>query len=74
MLIDLPSVDPENDEGAVAAHHTFWHTEGEVRLDCTITELVYVPDEVKDGTYFMNLQVAAFENDAAPSRPLLFDL
>jgi arylformamidase len=74
LLIDLPSVDPENDEGAVAAHHTFWHTEGEVRLDCTITELVYVPDEVKDGTYFMNLQVAAFENDAAPSRPLLFDL
>ena len=61
-------------QGAVAAHHTFWHTEGEIRLDCTITELVYIPDAIKDGPYFMNLQVAAFENDAAPSRPLLFEL
>lgn len=73
LLIDLPSVDPEQDGGAVAAHHAFWHTEGEIRLDCTITELVYVPDEIQDGEYFMNLQVAAFENDAAPSRPLLFE-
>lgn len=72
LLIDLPSVDPENDNGVVAAHHTFWHTDGEIRLDCTITEMVYIPDEVVDGVYFMNLQVAAFENDAAPSRPLLF--
>jgi kynurenine formamidase len=73
LLIDLPSVDPEKDGGAVAAHHAFWHTEGEIRLDCTITELVYVPDEIEDGEYFMNLQVAAFENDAAPSRPVLFE-
>lgn len=74
LLIDLPSVDPEKDDGAVAAHHAFWHTEGEIRLDCTISELVYVPDNIKDGVYFMNLQVAAFENDAAPSRPVLFEL
>lgn len=28
----------------------------------------------KDGLYLLNLQVAPFENDAAPSRPLIFPL
>jgi len=74
LMIDLPSVDPEKDEGAVAAHHAFWNTSNELRLDATITELIYVPTKITDGQYFMNLQVAAFENDAAPSRPLLFEI
>jgi hypothetical protein len=43
-------------------------------MDCTITELAFVPDDVKDGLYLLNLQVAPFDNDAAPSRPLLFRL
>jgi kynurenine formamidase len=74
LLIDLPSVDKEQDGGALAAHHAFWNYPQHPRYEATITELVYVPDEIKDGVYFMNLQTAPFENDASPSRPLLFHL
>lgn len=74
LLIDLPSVDKEKDEGRLSAHRAFWNYPAAPRIDCTITELIYVPDKVTDGAYLLNLQVANFENDAAPSRPLLFSL
>jgi len=74
LLIDTPSVDREEDGGKLLSHHAFWNYPEQPRLDCTITELVFVPDTTADGLYFMNLQVAAFMNDAAPSRPLLFTL
>ena len=74
LLIDLPSVDKEKDDGLLQAHHAFWNTLGELRLDATITEFIYVPNFVEDGTYFLNLMVAPFENDASPSRPVLFTI
>jgi hypothetical protein len=42
--------------------------------DKTITELIFVPNEVKDGPYLLNLQTAAFENDATPSRPVIYPI
>jgi len=72
VLIDLPSVDKERDNGALLAHKAFWNFAGEQRLDATITELIYVPSEVADGKYILDLQVAPIENDAAPSRPILY--
>lgn len=74
LMIDLPSVDREEDGGKLLAHHAFWNHPKATRLDATITELIFVDDKIKDGIYFMNLQVAPFVNDAAPSRPLLFEL
>lgn len=74
LLIDLPSVDREEDVGALAAHHLFWNVPAEPNFQKTITELIYVPNEIADGTYVLNLQVSNFANDAAPSRPMLFDL
>ncbi|MBM1105656.1 cyclase family protein [Aurantibacter crassamenti] len=74
VLIDLPSVDKEKDEGALLAHRAFWNTKGKVRKNATITEFIYVPNKVPDGTYFLNLQVAPFENDASPSRPVLYKI
>jgi len=74
LLIDLPSVDKEKDEGKLLAHKAFWNFDGEVRLQATITEFIYVPDSVPDGQYFLNLQVAPFENDASPSRPILYKI
>lgn len=74
LLIDLPSVDKESDGGKLAFHHAFWNVPESPRFDRTITELIYVPDCVKDGEYLLNLQVANFVNDAAPSRPLLFPM
>lgn len=74
ILIDLPSVDKEKDNGALRAHKAFWDYEDEQRLHATITELIYVPDHVNDGLYLLDLQVAPIENDAAPSRPILYQL
>jgi kynurenine formamidase len=72
LLIDLPSVDKEVDGGQLAAHHAFWNYPNQTEIHKTITELIYVPNEVPDGTYILNLQIAPFENDASPSKPILY--
>ncbi|RZJ71662.1 MAG: cyclase family protein [Flavobacterium sp.] len=43
-------------------------------LDATITEMVFVPDEIADGNYILNLQIVSFENDASPSKPVLYKI
>jgi len=73
-LVDLPSVDKEKDGGSLLAHKAFWNVEGSMRKKATITEFVFVPNTVKDGKYYLNLQVAPIENDASPSRPVLYRL
>ena len=72
LLFDTPSVDKEVDGGALLAHKAFWEHPQNTNTHRTITELIYVPNTIYDGTYLLDLQVAAFENDAAPSRPLLY--
>jgi kynurenine formamidase len=72
LLIDLPSVDRESDGGALAFHHSFWGVPEKLDMERTITELIYVDDRIPDGEYVLNLQVAPFENDASPSRPVLY--
>lgn len=74
LLIDQPSVDKEEDGGALAAHKAFWNIPDHPRHKATITELIDVPDSVADGRYLLNLQVAPLENDASPSRPVIFPL
>ena len=80
LLIDLPSVDREEDEGKLLAHKAFWNVKNvtnlndDARLNCTITEMIYVDDSIKDGSYFLNLQIASFENDASPSKPILYKI
>ena len=74
LLIDLPSVDPEKDEGRLSAHKNFWNYPDSPRLEATITEFIYVNDSVSDGLYLLNLMIAPFENDASPSKPVLYKL
>lgn len=74
LLIDLPSVDREQDDGKLVAHKAFWNYPENPRRDCTITEMVFVPDAIADGTYLLNLQMASFENDASPSKPVLYKI
>lgn len=80
LLIDLPSVDREEDEGKLLAHKAFWNVKNvnelnnDARLNCTITEMIFVEDTVKDGSYILNLQMASFENDASPSKPILYSI
>lgn len=72
LLFDQPSVDREKDGGELSSHHTFWNTNGNIRKDATITEFIYVSNKVDDGCYMLNLQIAPFENDATPSKPILY--
>lgn len=74
LLIDLPSVDRERDGGILLAHKAFWDFDGKQRLDCTITEFIYVSNKIEDGSYLLNLQIAPFENDATPSKPVLYKI
>jgi len=74
LLIDTPSVDPEKDQGALLAHKAFWQWPEHPRKNATITEFIYVPDQVVDGPYLLELQLAAIVNDATFSRPLLYAL
>ncbi|MBU2947731.1 cyclase family protein [Zobellia uliginosa] len=72
LLVDLPSIDKEKDNGALVSHKVFWNFGGKIRKQATITEFIYVANTIEDGTYILNLQVAPFDNDASPSRPVLY--
>ncbi|MEZ6097297.1 MAG: cyclase family protein [Pirellulaceae bacterium] len=81
LLVDLPSVDRMADQGKLSNHCLFWNVSvynrvpnDEETLDKTITEMVYVPNSVADGVYLLDLQIAALNSDASPSRPILFPL
>jgi len=79
LLLDLPSVDREVDKGVLAAHHIFWDVgagkkNSDERADCTITEMIYVDNKIKDGLYLLNLQIAPLNLDASPSKPVLYKL
>ncbi|HEX8270024.1 MAG TPA: cyclase family protein [Flavobacterium sp.] len=80
LLIDLPSVDREQDEGKLLAHKAFWNVtdvnnlNADARLDATITEMIFVAESIYDGSYLLNLQIANFENDASPSKPVLYKI
>ncbi|WP_066507034.1 cyclase family protein [Rufibacter sp. DG15C] len=74
LLLDLPSVDREEDGGELLAHHAFWQYPSATRLASTITELIFVPDAVADGLYLLNLQVTSLVLDASPSKPVLYAL
>lgn len=74
LLVDLPSVDKEEDGGKLLSHRTFWNYPDNVREKCTISELIYVENLIKDGFYLLNLQTASFEIDVSPSKPVLYHL
>lgn len=72
LLVDLPSVDKEVDGGKLLTHRAFWGLPNEVRKESTITELIFVDNDIVDGFYLLNLQVLNIQMDASPSRPVLF--
>lgn len=76
-LVDLPSLD-RLDDTALPAHRAFFglpagarSARGARRRFCTVTEMIYVADELADGLYLLDLQVPRWSLEAVPSRPLL---
>jgi arylformamidase len=74
LLLDLPSVDREEDGGKLEAHKMFWIKNGAIQIKNTITELIFVPDAIKDGLYLLLIQIMPLELDVSPSKPVLFKL
>ena len=81
LVVDVPSIDRAHDEGKLTAHRLFFGlAPGENGLDAarraaaTVTELAFVPNELADGPYWLQLQVPEIAGDAVPSRPLLYPL
>ncbi|MDG1351547.1 MAG: cyclase family protein [Crocinitomicaceae bacterium] len=74
VLVDLPSVDREQDNGALAFHHAFWEVPKATNMKRTITEFIYVPNNILDGLFILELQMSSFRNDACPSRPVLYSI
>jgi arylformamidase len=79
LLVDMPSLDKLHDEGKLSNHRIFWNVEQgsfekntQTKVNNTVTEMIYVPNEITDGEYLLNLQIAPFVLDASPSRPILF--
>lgn len=78
LVLDLPSLDRTHDAGHLAGHRAFFGLPaastalGEAaRGHCTITELAFIPPQVADGRYLLQLQTVALAGDAVPVRPLL---
>lgn len=81
LVTDLPSLDRANDQGRLTAHRLFWNlpagavsVTSDTRMHATVTELAFIPNTIHDGAYLLNLQIAPFATDAAPSRPILIPL
>lgn len=74
LLLDLPSVDREEDEGKLAGHRAFWKFPEATRLSATITEMIFVDSAIPDGLYLLQIQMPALQLDAAPSRPFIYPL
>lgn len=81
LLVDLPSIDKAYDDGMLSNHRIYWDVELGVKEKAyskthqkTITEFIYVADEISDGEYLLNIQIAPFNLDASPSRPIIFYL
>ena len=74
LLIDLPSVDREEDGGKLLGHKAFWSYPSTIDRKKTITEMIFVHNSVEDGLYLLNMQIASFELDASPSKPVIYKL
>lgn len=80
LLVDFPSVDREDDAGALPNHRIYWDVAPGARAfenvpsPKTITEMVFVPEEIVDGLWLATIQIPDFVLDAAPSRVRLFEM
>jgi len=69
LIVDIPSIDKYDDGGKLGNHHIFFNNKSN-----TLTELAFIPNECKDGKYFLSLNISNFSLDAAPSRPVIFSI
>ncbi len=81
LLVDVPSIDRMHDRGKLRNHRLFWNVPPSARTlggdrgsRKTVTEMIYVPDDIPDGLYLLAIGAPAFRSDAAPCRPVIYPL
>jgi kynurenine formamidase len=67
LIVDFPSLDRTYDGGRLSNHHEFFRDPSR-----TVTEMAFFPEHLKDGNYFVSIQVPHFLTDAVPSRIVLY--
>jgi kynurenine formamidase len=77
LLLDTPSLDsPQNER--MENHRTWWGQypsaapHGYPPHRRSVTEMVYVADEIADGEYWLHLELSPLVSDATPSRPVIY--
>ena len=66
LLVDIPSIDKADDGGELGNHKRFF------KQGKTISELLYIPNNLRDGFGFLSIQIPNWALDAAPSRPIFY--
>lgn len=73
LIIDLPSVDKEEDGGALLAHKIYWHIDNNnPKKYKTISELAYIPSVYPDGLYLCHFGIMRLSLDVSPSNITLY--
>jgi kynurenine formamidase len=76
LLLDTPSLDSA-DNATLANHRTWWGLDSDRAAEHaaqsrSVTEMIFVPDDLADGDYWLDIQLSALQSDATPSRPVLY--
>lgn len=74
LMVDLPSIDREQDNGALVGHHTYWNYPQNPQTHKTISELLFIPQTIKDDRYLINIQIMSIESDASPSKIMAYPI
>jgi kynurenine formamidase len=78
LLVDAPSLDPAHDGGALRVHRLWWcmagnpAPEGVDPARRSATEMIFVPDALRDGPWWLTLGLSPLLGDATLSRPTLY--
>lgn len=79
LLVDSPSLDPAGEQD-MSNHRAWWglgNAQAPLGLDPSrrsVTEMIYAPDDLSDGLYWLHLELSPLLGDATPSRPMLYPL
>ena len=77
LLLDTPSLDSPHNE-RLENHRAWWGecppaaSHGYPPHRRSVTEMVYVPDDIVDAEYWLHLELSPLVSDATPSRPVIY--
>ena len=78
LLLDTPSLDRANDQGLLANHRRWWGMDTKIPPGefppgrRSVTEMMFVPNDIPDGYYWLNLELQPLVSDATSSRPVIY--